>query len=359
MGLKLTILSRYSRLGASSRLRTLAYLPFLNAAGFEVTCTSFFDDDHLKQIYSNQLKKTSIPRYYSNRALHCLDARKSDVIWIEKEAFPWMPWALERLALPRSIPIISDYDDALFHQYDLHSNSFVRAVLGRKIDRVMQNSDLVTAGNSYLANRAKAAGAKQVEIVPTVVDATAYWPQTPTHANGKLRIGWIGTPQTWGKYGTPNITFFRDFAKKHNVIFRIIGASLSATHDNEFEYLPWTEPNEVSLIQGMHIGIMPLTDSPWERGKCGYKLIQYMACGLPVVASPVGVNGEIVEHGINGLLAKNIDEWQSTLARLVSDPQLRAAMGAAGRKKVLDHYSLQAQGPRLVKLIAEVAASRC
>src|SRR6056297_1871598 len=104
----------------------------------------------------------------------------------------------------------------------------------------------------------------------------------------------------------------------------------------------------------MDIGVMPLPDTPWMRGKCGYKLIQYMACGLPVIASPVGVNAEIVEHGVNGFLVGTDEEWKSALTILLKDPDLRRRMGREGRKKVEREYSLQVQGPRVARLLREV-----
>jgi hypothetical protein len=115
------------------------------------------------------------------------------------------------------------------------------------------------------------------------------------------------------------------------------------------------EETEVSAIQSMDIGVMPLTDTPWARGKCGYKLIQYMACGLPVIASPVGVNKDIVEHGVNGFLAETDKEWCSAIETLLSDSELRRRMGAAGRKKVEESYSLQVWGPRVAQMLRGVA----
>jgi glycosyltransferase involved in cell wall biosynthesis len=121
------------------------------------------------------------------------------------------------------------------------------------------------------------------------------------------------------------------------------------------EILPWTEDSEVSLIQSMDIGLMPLPETPWTRGKCAYKLIQYMACGLPVVASPVGVNCEVVEHGVNGFLAATNEEWRSAVETLMSDADLRRRMGNAGRKKVEESYSLQVWGPRVAQMLRRVA----
>jgi glycosyltransferase involved in cell wall biosynthesis len=117
---------------------------------------------------------------------------------------------------------------------------------------------------------------------------------------------------------------------------------------------PWSEDSEGPVLATIHIGIMPLPDEPWERGKCGYKLIQYMACGRPVVASPVGVNQDIVTAD-TGLLAADQGAWLAALRRLAADPALRQAMGAAGRRKVESDYSLQATAPRLVQLLLEAA----
>jgi glycosyltransferase involved in cell wall biosynthesis len=134
-----------------------------------------------------------------------------------------------------------------------------------------------------------------------------------------------------------------------------IGAGIAAEPHPLMDGLPWSEMTEVSQIQKMDVGIMPLADTPWARGKCGYKLIQYMACGLPVVASPVGVNSEIVEHGVNGFLADSEAEWREALVRLLRDPDLRRRMGAEGRRKVESEYSLQVWGPRVAKMMITVA----
>lgn len=353
--MKLTILSRYTRLGASSRLRTMQYLPALRQAGFEVEVASFFDDTYLKSLYGGRRDKGRLTQFTMNRLAQCRQAQKSDVIWVEKEALPWFPWALERLALPLGVPIVSDFDDAVFHRYDQHRSTLVRGLLGHKIDRVMAHSALVTAGNTYLADRARLAGARRIEIVPTVVDSEAYQPAPAQHADGKLRIGWIGTPQTWEKYGLPRMPFFEAIAREHDIRFQLVGAQLAPGRQGHFDYVPWSEAGEVAAIQNMDIGIMPLMDDPWERGKNGYKLIQYMACGLPVVASPVGVNTEIVQSGINGLLAGSEQEWREALVALISDAKLRTSMGTAGRKRAVDTYSIQVQGRRVAGLLLDVA----
>jgi glycosyltransferase involved in cell wall biosynthesis len=351
----LLVLSRYSRLGASSRLRTLQYHRYLNEAGFEVEYAAFFDDQYLRKLYSGEDTKGDMIKYFSKRVSRMRQAPEPKVIWIEKEALPWLPWFLEKSLLPASVPIVSDYDDAVFHRYDRHRFGPVRWLLGRKIDRVMKRSQLVTAGNAYLADRARHAGAEQVEIVPTVVDLSDYTVRSSSLMSSPVRVGWIGTPHTWDTFG-------RDFYHQINgtlvacdARFRAVGAKLSAEIAGNLEIVPWQEETEVLSIQSMDIGVMPLPDAPWTRGKCGYKLIQYMACGLPVVASPVGVNKEIVEHGVNGFLAESDEEWRTAVGALITDPQLRHRMGAAGRQKVESKYSLQEWGPRTADMIRRIA----
>jgi glycosyltransferase involved in cell wall biosynthesis len=153
----------------------------------------------------------------------------------------------------------------------------------------------------------------------------------------------------------PIMPSLRCVAGAENARISAVGAGRAAKPHQFLDILPWSEETEAASIQAMDIGIMPLTDTPWARGKCGYKLIQYMACGLPVIASPVGVNTEIVEHGVNGFLATTDADWREALVMLLRDPDLRNRMGAAGRRKVEEQYSLQVWGPRVADMLSKVA----
>ncbi|MGN6488189.1 MAG: glycosyltransferase family 4 protein [Devosia sp.] len=352
--MKLLILSRYDRRGASSRLRMMQYASALEADGIRLEFAPFFDDAYLDALYAGRRSIYATPAYYLRRIRQLLRNSRPDAVWLEKEALPWMPYTLERLLLPSGVPVVSDYDDAVFHRYDLHGSGLVRRLLGRKIDRIMSNSSLVMAGNPYLGARARTAGAGRVEIVPTVVDANAYATDPLPAADGRLRIGWIGTPSTWTQYMVPLLPMLSDIAQRHGALIRSVGGT-ATKDDRHLEVLPWHEEEESRLIQGMDIGLMPLDDSPWSRGKCGYKIIQYMACGLPVVASPVGVNAEIVEPGVTGFLATTEAEWRNAIERLLADPDLRRRMGAAGRRRMEERYSLQAWAPRVAALLRQVA----
>ena len=356
--MRLSVLSRYGRMGASSRLRMLQFVPALEAAGIVPALRPLFDDRYLEGLYGGGGRFKPVIGAYIRRFNQLRQIRGADAIWLEKEALPWMPAVLESTLLPQGVPIVSDYDDAVFHRYDTHGSAFVRRLLGRKIDRIMAASALVMAGNGYLADRARAAGAHRVEIVPTVVDVERYRVRPTSTPDAAPVIGWIGSPSTWRDYLEPILPMLLDVASRTGAQIKIIGAGVSADIHPLVEVLPWSEESEVEQIQSMDIGIMPLDDSPWARGKCGYKLIQYMACGLPVVASPVGVNTEIIENEENGLLASTESEWREALMLLVGDHVLRRGMGMAGRKKIEEHYSLQIWGGHIAQHFHSVVARR-
>ncbi|WP_448579497.1 glycosyltransferase family 4 protein [Thermaurantiacus sp.] len=352
------MLTRYSRLGASSRLRMLQYVPALKTAGFEIAADPLFTDSYLESLYDKKGSPTQVMRLMGKRVAALRQSREAELIWIEKEALPFVPWVMERQFWPRKPRIVVDLDDAVFHRYDLHTNPAVRRILGGKIDNVMAAADLVIAGNSYLAERAHCAGARAVEIVPTVVDTEVYQTGSLGSPGGLPVIGWIGTPETWEAFSGPLLPLLSRLVAQGRALVRVVGGRAPATPMSGFEFLPWSEETEVDLIRGMDIGIMPLDDSPWSRGKCGYKLIQYMACGLPVVASPVGVNREIVEQGENGFLAAGEQQWYDALVTLLGDARLRQRMGASGRANVEARYSLQMTAPRMIDLFTSLLGQR-
>jgi len=274
--IKILLLSRYENLGASSRYRSYQYIPYLRKEGIEITEAPLFDNDYIRDLYNGRKKNLlKVLKTYVRRIINLYHVRDFDLIWIEKEALPWLPaWIEHKLGLAKATYIV-DYDDAIFHRYDQHHFKLIRWILGKKIDRIMQYAALVLVGNKYLLERVKKAGAKRVEVLPTVIDLGKY-PNNSFNNNDIFTIGWIGS-----------------------------------------EYVSWSEETEIKEIQKFDVGIMPLLDNGWERGKCGFKLIQYMACGLPVVGSPVGVNAKIIKHGINGYQAKNTNEWIWALQKLL------------------------------------------
>jgi len=355
--LKVLVLARYTNLGASSRLRFYQFLYYLEAHGLQVDSAPLFDDDYLTRLYAGSGPDwPGVAMAYLKRISALWRSRKYDLVWLEYEAFPWLPAWLEMVLGLGGVPYIVDYDDAIFHRYDLHRNRWVRSLLGGKIDRIMADSQLVIAGNQYLAERSLGAGAKRVEILPTVVDATRYQPQYNTQS-GVVTIGWIGSPSTQRYLDIVLGAMSKLCQMGKSIRLVVVGGKLPVQANLPIVNMEWSEVGEVGMIQSFDVGIMPLPDSPWERGKCGYKLIQYMACGKPVVASPVGVNQKIVGHGINGFLAGDEEEWVGYLLRLIEDPLLRTEMGKKGRARVEAEFSLELASPRLLSLI-RAAASR-
>lgn len=352
--MKVLLMSRYGPLGASSRVRYLQYLPYFGSQGVEFTVKPLLSDTYLNALYHGGSRWREVLKGFIGRVIALLGARRFDVVIIEKELFPFMPAVGERFLRLIGVPYVADYDDALFHRYDCHSNRWVRRLLGKKIDAVMRYATVVIAGNSYLAERAQRAGAKRVEIIPTVVDVERY--RVRTKSRGEIPIvGWIGTPKT-SQYLKPLVPVFETIKNEMPVRFVAVGAKPEEFEGTPIETWSWSEDSEVASIQQFDIGIMPLADSLWERGKCGYKLIQYMACGIPVVASPVGVNAEIVKPPENGLLVCSTEEWGQAIRQLLkAEPAVREQMGIAGRSQVKEWYSLQAQAQRILTVISQAA----
>jgi len=191
--------------------------------------------------------------------------------------------------------------------------------------------------------------------LPTVIDLNRYDVRSlPDSAI--ITIGWIGTPST-AKY----LTLIKDALKEVyaacQIRIIIVGLSDLFLEGVPLEFRKWSEETEVNDIQQFDIGIMPLSDDPWSRGKCGYKLTQYMACAKPVIASPVGINSKIVQHGYNGFLATTKSEWIAALTALIKDGELRKKMGLVGRYQVEQEYSLQKSAPKLLKLLTTISTS--
>jgi glycosyltransferase involved in cell wall biosynthesis len=355
--MKVLLFSKYPRMGASSRLRSLQYLPFLEAQGVDVTVSNLFDEQYLARLYSTGGRSVwQTLMCYLSRLRALLTCGRYDVIWIEYELFPYFPALFERFLRMLGKPYVVDYDDAIFHNYDLSKNALMRRFLGRKIDVVMRNAQCVIAGNRYLAMRAENANARCVRQVPTVVDHLRYPPRAPSVGQQAV-IGWVGSPSTQ-RYVVAMGNALAAVCKAHNAKLVLVGATAGVVGqlpDMPVEVVTWSEATEAELIRTMDIGIMPLQDGAWEKGKCGYKLIQYMACGVPVVASPVGVNVDIVTNSGCGLLADTTVDWQSALARLLASPEQRLQMGNAGRAAVEQTYSLQVQAPILAQIFQQAA----
>jgi len=347
--MKILYFTKYTRKGASSRLRSYQYFPFLESQGIKVTASPFFDDQYLENLYAGksilkQVIKAYIRRFYALRKVF-----KQDCIFIEYELFPYFPATIEWILKTMDIQYIVDYDDAIFHNYDKNKNPIVRFLFRHKIDKVMKYSRCVIAGNSYLKEKAISSGAKNVQIIPTVIDLNRYSVKNKYDAEN-IVIGWIGTNSTI-KYVKKIVPVLEELIARYKVQIHIVGAGESLGLGKNETHVKWSEDSEVQSILAFDIGIMPLDDGDWERGKCGYKLIQYMACAIPVVASAVGANMDIVEHGHNGFLVSELNDWYDYMEQYIKNAALRKQHGKEGRSLVENKYCVQKQIDQYIELL--------
>jgi glycosyltransferase involved in cell wall biosynthesis len=267
-----------------------------------------------------------------------------DGVFLQKRLLnPAELWVLRRFARR----LVYDFDDAVMYS----AQGQPRCGSRRRFEAMCQAADLVIPGNGYLQKLADAAGARTL-LIPTCIDTDAYHPRLrPRAASSDLvTIGWTGSRSTNRYLGA----LFPVLARLAGRIERQI---LSDT-ENDFDYerlgdvphrfTPWSREVEIPFVAGLDIGLMPLTDDLWTRGKCGFKALQYMGLAVAAVCSPVGVNREIIADGENGLLADTPNEWHAALTRLIDNPSLRQRLAAAGRQTIEQRYSLATQGPRLV-----------
>lgn len=351
--MRLLALTKYGPLAASTRQRFMQYEPALAEAGIALHYSPLLDDAHVQRLAEGRRGSPArVAIAFARRIKDLVRASKFDGLWVHCELFPYLPSWFERLAFIHRKPVIFDYDDAIFHMYDEARNPVVRTILGGKLEALICKSAAVCCGNEYLRDYA-ARFNDRLLLLPTVVDVEAYRPR-PSSAGRPLTIGWIGSSSTWS-YVRPILPVLADLCRDRGVRFSAVGAPPEADVDrfDGLAFTQWSEASEIASVQAMDIGIMPLPDEPWARGKSGYKLVQYMACGLPVVASPVGVNSSMVKDGVSGLLASDPEQWRAALTRLIDDADLRASMGQAGRRCAVQDYSLQTHAPRLIEVMRE------
>jgi glycosyltransferase involved in cell wall biosynthesis len=356
--LRLLVLSTNSPLAAAVRYRALQYFPYLTRAGFACEHRGLFDERLEQVIYRPGHGREKITRALAGTARRLRDVlagSRYDLALMLREAFLVGPPLLEALIALRR-PLIFDLDDAVWEPYDSPSYGRVARWLkcAWKTGPTIRMAKLVIAGNPYIASYMRARHGK-VALVPTVVDTDVYRPADGPHT-GPPVIGWIGSHST-APYLAKVVPALERLARERRFRLRLVGARNDLRPAGvEVENLPWRLDREVADVRSFDIGLFPVPDDRWSRGKSGFKAVQYGAVGIPTVASPVTVNREIVIDGVTGLHADSSDDWHGALKRLLDDPSARARMGAAARERILARYSLAAHGPRLVAALQAAAS---
>jgi glycosyltransferase involved in cell wall biosynthesis len=347
--------------GAGCRFRIAHYLPYLASQGIDVTVAPFYDRQFFRLVYEKRKlsrKAWLFLRQTAARVATVARAGQFDAIWIYREAFPIGPPLLEAMLHGLGRPMLYDFDDAVFLPNTSEANRYVGALkFAGKIGRIIGYCDEVIAGNEYLATYARRFNTS-VHVIPTSVDTGVFVPRTDAIAGAPPVVGWIGTPTT-AAYLAPLRPVLSAVATATEFTFRISGAATPvALPGVRVESPPWSLEREVALFNTCDVGVYPLPDDDWARGKCGFKAIQFMACGVPVVASPVGVNREIIEDGVNGFLAATPAEWQTKIGALLANAELRRRMGVAARRTIEERYSLDVNAPRVASVMRRVVERR-
>ena len=351
--MRVLALAKYGTRAASTRQRMLQYEPFLARHGVDLNLRPLLDNNYLDALMSGQPKsRTGVARSYIRRLGDLLTVGHYDTVWVQYDLLPYLPLLDGLLPVLSRTPVVYDLDDAVFHMYDAHRSAIVRRLLGGKLKPLMRRAAVCLCGNAYLQDYVTAAGGRGI-VVPTVVDTDHFCPVTVRASNQPFTVGWIGSPSTW-RYVEPLLPTLLPALAQMGARFLVVGAGVAARGIAGVDVVDWTQEGEVPAIQSMDVGLMPVPDYRWERGKCGYKLIQYMACGLPVIASPVGVNATLVTSD-EGFAAHNLADWITALQTLSRNPSMRARMGANGRAKVVAHYSLASQEPVVLNALHAAA----
>lgn len=329
--MKILFLTQTCESGPSSRYRVYQLLKLLLSKGFHCEVSPGIDEKLYQAIYvKRSLSKTKVLRAIWKRRCEDLNRIKDfDLIFIQKGVFPGLYSGFEK-KIARKKPVIFDFDDALW--LPRPGGNFLRNYFHRKksFDEIIKVSSAVIAGNSFLADYASRYN-RNITVIPTSLDFSKYSVVLPSSV-----VGWIGSRST-----LPYLKNLKNVIQKLNLIPRVIGAGPIEDLGFKPDFRPWNLDTELNELRQIGIGISPLLDTAWEQGKCGVKVLQYMACGIPVVASPVGVQKQMIQHGKNGYLAKDENDWIRYLEHLLQDEPLRGDMGKDGRKYVEENYNIQ------------------
>jgi len=314
---------------AASRYRVLQYLPYLKEHGVQATVLPF---------QKGFLKKLKLFK----------SAAQYDILFIQRKRFPvlWLKYIRKNARR-----IVYDFDDSVMYRNSKAANPESNTRV-KKFKNMVNASDYVLAGNEYLQKHTTPY-TQNVTIMPSPIDMSLY-PQKKYPEWSNITLGWIGATGSI-HYLEKMKPVFEALGKKYEDLkLKIICDTFFDCDNITVEKKLWSAQEEVADIQSLDIGLMPLMDDPWSHGKCGLKILQCLATGVPVVCSPAGINREIVEDGVHGFWANTQEEWVEKLEILINDSDLRRKMGMAGRKKVIEHYSLKANAPRMLKIFQQL-----
>jgi len=337
----------------SQRYRIEQWMPYLEAQGISVELYPFADEhlmDLLHKPGHRAAKALASVHRFVHRFVEATVTRRYDAVFIHRAACIAGPALLERLVALLGRPLIYDFDDAIFKLHTTQANRrFGWLKFPGKTATICRISSHVVVGNAWLADYARQFN-QNVTIIPTSIDTADYRPQKKNGSKGRVVVGWTGssTSQTHLEMVAP---LLRDLTVRRNVELRVISDREPVLDGIDYVWRRWSAKSEVEDLSHFDIGIMPMPDDEWSRGKCAAKALQYMGMGIPAVCSAVGANCEVIQHGENGLLAASEQEWISNLESLIDDAALRERLGSEGRRTVEERYSMTSCAELFAKVV--------
>lgn len=346
----------------SQRFRFEQYIPFLISNGYRCKQSPIVTEEDDKVMYAEEKyisKILVIIKSFFRRYRSLQRASNFDIVFIQREAYLIGSTFFERSFKRSGAKIVFDFDDAiwLMNVSDVNKR-FAWIKRPSKTAEIISMADIVIAGNGYLAEYARTYNPKVV-IIPTTVDTDKFIPLANKPAKTKTCIGWTGSHTTI-KHFELAIPFLKELKKKYGdrIYFKVIGDSTYSYPELNIQGIAWKQDSEVEDLQEIDIGIMPLPDDIWSKGKCGLKSLEYMALGIPPVISPVGVNVEIVQDGVNGFLADAADEWVNKISLLIDSPETQKKIGVKARETVVEKYSVHSQEKIYLDLLDKLIEER-
>ena len=341
----------YSPLAASTRYRLSQFVPGLASRGIQVDVAPMLGDGYLRTRFTTgKVSPIELARGLIARASQLAGQYRYDAAWLQCELIPFAPGRLEAGLL--RIPYVYDFDDAFQTKYRSGRFERFKPILGDKFDHVVRKASAVFAGNAHLYEYATGLN-DQCTIVPTVIDHAKYLKRYSVREAGVFNVGWIGSPSSIVALKEVEAALAA-LAKETRVRLSVIGGIAPDIAGVDVVNIEWSEATEVEEMRSFDVGIMPLPDNPWTRGKCAFKLIQYMACAIPVIASPVGANRDVVTEEC-GILADGDEAWLNAFRFIRDNPEAADAMGDAGRLRVEGRFSLQSQLPIVEQVLRSIA----
>ena len=341
----------------SQRFRFEQYLDILTAHGHQYRLAPFLSVATWNILYKpgqTAAKALGILAGFARRVGLLFTVPQYDFVFVHREAAPVGPPVLEwLLAKVLRKKLIYDFDDAIWLANTSEANKIAAGVKWHhKVDAICRWAYKNSCGNAYLAGYARQFNPRAI-VNPTTIDTVHLHNQVRDQAApGRLVIGWTGTHSTLKYLGQVVPVLARLEAEGLDFEFRVISNQPPAFPLRSLVYLPWRKETEIADLLGFHIGLMPLEDDPWAKGKCAFKALQYMALGVPPLVSPVGMNTEVVQHGQNGFVCATPQEWEASLRRVLADAVLRQQLGAAARATIEQRYSVVANTPGFLALFS-------